>query len=450
MLRLALPLFALLVAALSGCISQSTNPASLPAGADLTGTVEKLLFGATTVVDAARIASEPSVKVAKDGTIFVAAPTGVIKYATRPQDALNQADKGIFQGAIWRSQDGGQSFDFRAGLGPLPIPYHTAQPGGGDSDIAIDGDGRVYVADQFGLFTESVQYSDDLGETWTAATTTASGPGPVDRQWMWPDPAQPGHVWMVYDGVNVGMMVSETTDGGATWTAKQVSATSASPGPIVAIPGLIGFSMFANNGIVFVHSHDDGATWEEAEVGKGHGEINDFFAQTVADAAGTLYVAWMEKNGSDSQVVYTYSKDLGETWSPNIVAFKQTGLGTFLWMVAGDKGRLGFSWYGAADPEKEWYEEAGILLDGDSAAPRATQARVSEEPARIGPPCQSGSTCMSGRELGDFQQCAVTPQGDLLVAYVHVLSAQDGGRVTFGKMSGGPKLYDTPPANWVV
>jgi hypothetical protein len=434
---------------MSGCLSQSTNPASLPGVPDVAGAIQQLAFAATTVVDAERIASEPSVKVAKDGTIFVAGPTGVIKYATRPQDAIQHADKGIFQGAIWRSLDGGASFEHLAGIGPLPVPYHTAQPGGGDSDIAIDGGGRVYVTDQFGLFTESVQYSDDNGATWTAATTTGSDIPPVDRQWLWPDPEQPGHLWMVYDGFT-GMKVSESADGGATWSAKTVSDTVSSPGPLVAIPGLLAFTMFANDQIVFVHSTDGGATWAEHPVGEGHGTINDFFPSTVADAAGTVYVAWMETDGDTSRVSYVYSKDLGETWSENQVAFEQPGLGTFMWAVAGDAGRLGFSWYGAPDPAKEWWTEAGIVLGADTASPQRTQARVSEEPARVGEPCTSGSTCTSGRELGDFQQCAVTPDGDLVVAYVHVLSAEEGGRVTFAKVSAGPKLFDAPPENWVV
>jgi hypothetical protein len=445
--RLLVPL-ALLALVLAGCASPQPPAPPAPGTAPEQG-LAALTFEPTVRVDDQRIASEPSVKLARDGTIFVAAPTGVIKYATRPQDALNQADKGIFQGAIWRSTDGGKTFEFRAGLGAELVPYHTAQPGGGDSDIAIDGAGRVYVADQFGLFTESVQFSDDNGDTWTAGTTTGSGHPPVDRQWMWPDPGQPGHVWMVYDGFS-GMMVSETTDGGATWTATQVSDTSASPGPLVAIPGLVAFTMFNGGAIIFVSTHDGGMTWEEQEVGKGRGELNDFFPATVADTSGTVYVAWMELDGNDSRVQYTYSKDLGATWSPNQVAFRQPGLGTFLWVAAGAPGRLGLSWYGAPDPEQEWYEETGILIGADTPAPKATQARVSQEPARVGPPCQSGSTCTSGRELGDFQQCAVTPDGRLVVSYVTVLSAEEGGRITFAQQSAGPELLDATPEPWVV
>lgn len=449
MSRLLLPVLALVVVGLAGCIGQTTQPASIPGVPDAAGAVEQLLFAATTRVDEARIASEPSIKVAKDGTIFVVAPTGVIKYATRPGDALQHADKGIFQGAIWRSLDGGASFEHRAGIGPLPVPYHTAQPGGGDSDIAIDRDGRVYVTDQFGLFTESVQFSDDNGETWTAATTTGSDMPPVDRQWLWPDPGKAGHIWMVYNGFN-GMKVSESDDGGATWTAQTVSPISTAPGPLVAIPGLMGFTLFNGNDITFISSLDGGATWSEQVLGKGHGTINDFFPSTVADAAGTVYVSWMETDGTNSKLAYTFTKDLGKTWSPNVVAFEQKGLGTFAWMAAGAAGRLGFSWYGAEDPAKEWYEEAGIILDADQATPRRTQARVSDVPARVGPPCQSGSTCTSGRELGDFQMCAIAPDGTLYVAYVTVLSAEEGGRVTVAKMSGGPKLYDAPPEVWVV
>lgn len=437
-----------LVALLAGC---AARPASeLDPNAALPLPLDPLGFLEPTLVDNLRIASEPSVSVGADGTVFVAAPTGVIKYATRPQDAVQHLDKGIFQGAIWRSVDGGASFEHLAGLGPTP--YHTAQPGGGDSDIAIDADGRVYVTDQFGLFTESVQWSVDNGESWEGSIVPASGLPPVDRQWLTVDPETPGHVWLHYNRVGYGLTVSESVDGGGSWSTRQVSGLSGPSGRGLALPGgWYGFSIATGEGVTLVHTADGGETWTDLALPVDVGEVEDFFPSTFADAAGTVYVSWMEASGNGTAVVYAFSKDRGVTWSPTRVAFEQPGYGTFSWGVAGDKGRLAFVWYGAEDPDAEWHVESGIVVDADGDAPRATQMRVDPQPIRVGKPCQGGSTCTSGRELGDFFEAAITPTGELVVAYVRVLSPEEGGRIAFAKQAAGPRLYEgAAPSPWVV
>ena len=121
-----------------------------------------------------------------------------------------------------------------------------------------------------------------------------------------------------------------------------------------------------------------------------------------------------------------------------------------MWSVAGAPGRLGFSWYDAPDPAKEWWERAAIVTAADSDAPVVLETLVSDKPTRVGPPCTDGTACTSGREYGDFQQCALAPDGSMVIAYVTVLSAQEGGRITFAKVSHGPKLLDAPVDPWVV
>ncbi|HVL86861.1 MAG TPA: sialidase family protein [Candidatus Thermoplasmatota archaeon] len=432
---------------LAGCLAPSQT---LPPPAPDEGPTEPeaLAFLPAVFVDAVRVASEPSVKVARDGTIYVAGPTGTIKYATRPQDAIpNAREGGILQGGIWVSRDGGLTFAYSAGLGPSP--YQSAQPGGGDSDIAIDGNGRVYVTDQMGLAAEHVKYSDDGGRTWTASTTPGSADiTPVDRQWLRSDPDEPGHVYLNFNNIGNGIAVTQTRDGGATWSGRVVTSRSTAPGPLVTLPGgFVGFSYY-EGGLFFTRSDDHGRTWSDVEI-PGVGGLTDFFPVAFGDAAGTLYISWAERRGSDSALAYAVSVDRGRTWSEPRTLAQVPGIMLFSWGVGGDAGRAGFVWYEAPDPNGEWYEEAAVALGLDGPEPRVVRARVQPEAVRVGPPCTSGSTCTSGREFGDFQMVSVTPDGFLVVAYVQVLSAFDGGRLVFAKQAAGPRLFDAPPATWI-
>lgn len=444
---LALVLSALLVA---GCVSTEPTPAADASTAATEG--ETLSFLPPVRVDGDRIASEPSVKVGGDGTIYVAAPTGVIKYATRPQDALQHADKGIFQGAIWRSQDGGASFDFRAGIGPAPVPYRTPWLGGGDSTIAIDSAGIVYVSDQFGLFTESVVSSQDNGTTWASGSPAANGPRNTDRQWLAAHPTEPGILWMNFNSLE-GVHVAKSSDGGRTFAPQVATDVVAPPGPLLAVPGLVAFAVRSGGDLFFVHSEDEGATWATEAIVEDAESVTDFFPGLVADKAGALYVTWIEEAPGGSALAYARSDDLGQTWSKKSIVATEKGRALFAWSVAGEAGRLGFSWYATEDPDgadTPWFAKAAIVTGADTDAPSISLATISEEPIRVGPPCENGSTCTSGRELGDFQSCAVGPDGRLVVVYVTVLSAEEGGRITFVKQAEGPKLLDAPLAPWVV
>ncbi len=433
-----LPLAAALLtftALLAGCASSDPDEASDDGASTEPWSVS---FGEPVMVDAERIASEPTVKAAADGSYLVCAPTGNIKYATRPQDLPVMADKGAFQSAIWRSTDNGTTW---ARVGTMGLPYHSPMPGGGDCDMATDAGGAVYMTDQVGLATEVVSVSHDNGASWAAGSPLASGDVGVDRQWLRADPTEPGVVYLVYNLQARGITVSKTTDGGATWTAVTATSYSAPPGTMVAVNGTVAFAHDngGGQGFGFVHSEDGGATWTEATAGTDRTQFLDFFPQLFSDRAGTLYLAWTETGEPDAagnattSVAYVYSHDLGATWSEKTVAFARSGRVLFLWGAAGSAGRVGFSWYEAPDPQGDYFVHGALVDAADTPAPRFAQARVDPVPARSGPPCESGSTCLEGRELGDYQSVAVDPEGHLLVSYVRVLSAQDGGRVMFAR-----------------
>jgi photosystem II stability/assembly factor-like uncharacterized protein len=430
-------------ATLAGCV-QAPNGA--PASAPAASLPSALNLSKPVVVDATRIASEPSIKVTKTGVILVAAPTGSVKYATRPQDLAVEAPNGAAQSAIWTSKDNGKTWSFAQ---MAPLPYHDALPGAGDADLAIDSKGTIYMADQLGLALEVVSTSNDNGATWTEATPLGSGVPDVDRMWMWPDPATAGTVYMNYDHNAVSINVAKTTDAGKTWSAVETDAPSTSPGPIVATNQTVAFTSFQGQDILYTHSEDKGMTWKSDVIAKDHKGLFDHFPITVADTAGTLYVLWQEHDGDKTNTAYVSSHDAGKTWSPKVIAFSETGKALFLWAAAGSPGKLGLSWYESPDNAK-FYEHAGEVIGADAPSPQTWDERVGGDAALPYPPCESGTTCTSGRELGDFQQCAIAPDGTLVMSYVIVKDAMSGGHVAFARVDEGPKLLDSTPEPWVV
>ncbi|MES2153724.1 MAG: sialidase family protein [bacterium] len=440
-------------AILAGCSGSTPAPTTTTQPPVQRG-IPAMTFAKPVTVDGARIASEPSIKVAKDGTIFVTAPTGTVKYATRPFDLPVMAGKGAFQSAIWSSRDNGTTWAFADTLGVLP--YHSALPGGGDADLAIDAAGTIFMADQEGLANEAVSTSHDNGATWEAAGPLGSGVPDTDRMWLWPDPTTPGTVYMNYDMNGRQINVAKTTDDGKTWTAVFTPAASTAPGPIVATNQTVAFSYNNGAALEFVHSEDKGLTWKQDDLKDNGTAIQsgaiDLFPQTFADTKGTLYIAWLEAgttaNGTKGNAVaYIFSHDAGKTWSPKTVAFTLPGAAIFLWGTAGSSGRIGFSWYEAPKPAGAYYIHAGIVIDADTDEPMMVDARVQTMPARPDPPCTNGVGCTSGRELGDFQQCAITPDGTLVVSYVVVSGLNEagqpnGGHITFARLAEGPKLLD--------
>jgi len=437
---------------LAGCAGNgpTTSTTSNPPPAE---TLPAMHFLPQVTVDGARIASEPSIKVGKDGTLFICAPTGSVKYATRPQDLPVEATKGAFQSAIWSSHDNGTTWKF-ADTAAL-LPYHDALPGAGDCDLAIDAANTIFMADQLGLADEVVSTSHDNGASWAAASPLGSGVPDVDRMWLWPDPTTPGTVYMNFDHNGVEIDVAKTTDDGKTWTAVATPSSSTAPGPIVATNKTVAFAYNNGNNLEYVHSEDKGLTWKQVDMQENGKPILsgavDLFPQTFADSAGTIYIAWLQSgkvNGTaGTAVAYIYSHDAGATWSTSQVAFTLPGAGIFLWGAAGSSGRIGFSWYEATNPAGPYFEHAGIVVGADTDKPLTVHTRVTTQPARQDAPCNGGVGCTSGRELGDFQQCAVAPDGTFVVAFVIVngtseTGAPNGGHVTYARLAEGPKLIE--------
>ena len=105
---------------------------------------------------------------------------------------------------IWRSLDGGKTFKWIPAAAPLNGKV-DACPGGGDSELAVDGAGRLYFND-LSLANFSVTRSDDQGRTFLPCNSTAVPDGGVDRQWyaVDGDPTAGGSLYLTNDEVGSG------------------------------------------------------------------------------------------------------------------------------------------------------------------------------------------------------------------------------------------------------
>src|SRR3954469_23373850 len=103
-------------------------------------------FGAPVVVTGADL-GEPGIDVARDGAVYVNAPTGLLSNLPgSPSD-------------VFRSDDGGASWTL------LPAGLKSNFPGGGDSDISLDPATGAIAETDLWLGSATVSTSTDKGQT---------------------------------------------------------------------------------------------------------------------------------------------------------------------------------------------------------------------------------------------------------------------------------------------
>jgi hypothetical protein len=104
---------------------------------------------------------------------------------------------------IWHSLDGGKTFKWVVGATPLEGKVTTCH-GGGDTEILVDGQGRLYFND-LTLANFSTARSDDGGTTFTCSNTGVPDTA-VDRQWyaVDGDPLNGGSLYLANDEIGPG------------------------------------------------------------------------------------------------------------------------------------------------------------------------------------------------------------------------------------------------------
>jgi hypothetical protein len=242
-----------------------------------------------------------------------------------------------------------------------------------DPNVDFDTRGRAYqVTLPFNAFWANlhpnsniaISYSDDMGRHWVKgnggepleqfSNSTAKTLGRVeDKQWVavnhFPGNRFQDHVyaaWAVYNGQNTKIRVAVSRDRGQSFSKAVTLSAPSGTGPVVEYvypavdaAGNVYVAVAADkpNGndqktIYVARSTDDGTTWSEFMPVAQSSQVsgcclpNTTFRDGILehftaspDYPGHLYVTWEDWDGSQFDVKFSQSTDLGETWSAPIV-----------------------------------------------------------------------------------------------------------------------------------
>jgi len=388
-------------------------------------------FNPAVVVTGANL-GEPGIDVARDGSIYINAPTGLLSSLPgSPSD-------------VFRSDDTGTTWTL------LPAGLKADFPGGGDSDISLDPSTGAIAETDLWLGSATVSTSTDKGETWTASPI--QGVVVQDRQWV--AQAGGGNVYHLTHQIPSGLIVSKSVDGGLAYPISTVAATPADqtgcicpPGNLIAEGGStlglsdkVGFVYATSSGGVnFGRSTNGGLTFTNGTVGPAtSGDTSQAFPVVANGGGGHLSAVWLEIDGTSSSVVkYAQSSDWGATWSaPRVLV--GTGTSVYPW-VAAQGSKVAVSLYhtsasgtpGTVPASAQWFETYLESTDGGSTF--STPETVDPTVVKTGPICTSGTGCSGNRELLDFQSDTIDNQGRANLTWTHSIDNVSDTEIRFAR-----------------
>jgi hypothetical protein len=390
-------------------------------------------FGAASFVDPQTWTSEPGVWVARDGSVYTTAIW-----------SLNQASS-----MVWRSGDGARTFRLAPSVVAPGAPDPRMRPcefsnGGADADVVADRTGRIYFVDLW-VTSSTVGVSADRGKTWTC-NPVAPSTQQIDRPWLAPAPSADGA------GPNVDAYLSYHDDGAPVLYAPYAGAAAKAvanhldvtrdggliwrPAAIFARDrvGVAGPIFTSNDGIVYqpytfsssvwmARSTDEGRTVRLIKVSDRFGSPANLWLGGDVDAAGNVYVAWVEQGSWD--VLFSRSTDRGLHWgNPVRINPPASETATMPWVAAGRNGDVAVAWYGMpndaapdnAPASARWSAWVARSVNANARTPRFQAARLSQTPVRFGPLCTSGVGCYD-RKMGDFFEIDIARDGAVVATF---------------------------------
>jgi len=362
---------------------------------------------------------------------------------------------------LWNSIDGGRTWkrvDWAGGFVSPPV----SQTGFSDPDLTQDEGGRIYDTG-IDLVNDALFSSVDGGRSWTQGTVNCSE---GDRPWL--AGARTDEVFLATNTTRAGHQVFRSTDGGRSCPANGIPDSGDQAGHHYDGNGKLLFD-HTRDALAEPISYDDGlgvATWARGDAAfTPHrvwaGSTYAHWPTLAQDAGGTLYLVWDTSpsqsgtaGGCDgsptpapNQVLMSFSKDFGVTWSaPRAIASPAAARALWPWAVAGDAGKLNVVWYEtdkvvdlACQPAKLRIHTATLTGAASAAPSTSVNADAAGRPIADNNLCQNGTLCVAtgeDRRLGDFFTNAVDERGCVLIA--------SGDTMQPDPITGGPRPVSLP------
>ena len=363
-----------------------------------------------------------------DGHLYAVAPGG--------------EDKGV---NFWASPDGGSSWNYVRTIG--------SSAGGGDSDVEVGIDHKVYALD-LEVASSAVCRSTDFGKTFGDGCETGQAQDQAgaeeDRQWLAHDPNDADTVYFNYhDFALQAPIILKSTDGGGSFSPCGNLVDPTSPLFPSAIGNtIVGKTAVAKDGNIYVpigaptmtqvaqsganggvadygqiviahHKGCNGDQFENATVyaNDGGSFSNLFISNAVGPDNALFVIASGRLDASGPYNTYLFvSRDGAKTFSKPIkVNSGDLKTNVMSAVAAGNKpGQVAVSWYGsqnAATPNEPKAEWRYYLARSDDYGATWQQATVTPNPFHYGDICTVGILCTTGnRNLLDFSSVAFDPK----------------------------------------
>ncbi|HET7481487.1 MAG TPA: sialidase family protein [Actinomycetota bacterium] len=426
--------------------------------------------------DDSQTAAEPSIRAARDGNLYIVAPTGL--GGARTQEGGSGGD------LIWRSTDRGKTWTY--------LGSYDQAAGGGDADIAVDRSGVLWGSG-LTIANTTAAISTNEGDMW-CVNPVGSLDSVVDRQWIETYKSEPFAFMTTGDTKDSSIILDrlERTPGDCPVVSNTITVSGDDE---YQWPGEL--AVDEKNDLVYVSYNtcgigacSDGPQLKDKimvartdltlgdpqlfTAATTHGDSFDSFTSMDVDQAGNVYVVWNERRprGTNGRRGFTnsylaVSKDRGKTWGDPIKLNQFTRTTAFPWIVAGSKGRVAVTYYGirrlgkspetVARPERpipKWKVWVSYSTDALRSDPRFHEVRATGT-IHEGNICTSGTGCASGtRDLLDFFQIDLDPCGHMVITYTDNSNDEvdkqgnrvvnNPERVMFLGQKSGPKFYATP------
>ena len=419
---------------------------------------------------------EPSNRVDFTGNAYVSGIRGVPAGVDLWFFDLAQAS-GTFDPQLRHPAYRGQPDSF-----PLADVADVGADGGGDVDLAVGFSNPTNPASAVPNLTAvslvaaniSSSRSQDRGVTFMKDPAASVIPAD-DRQWL---EALGGDVeFLLYRAPipATGLFVQTSLDGGFSYpVTSSVNVSGTTPGYIAVDQA----SNVQSKHFVYAgHSSSSAMFVSRAEFDPGNTLSPMLFRRFTVDNTtshrhlfdvvkvgqdGTVYACWSD----DKNVYLSHSTDSGQSWAtkvqvndPGFTVTDRLGspqtvkTNLFPWCAAGSAGRVDVVWYGTTEATNndnaDWNVFFAQSVNATDTSPTFRQVKASDHFIHAGNVSEGGLTGAANRNLLDYFQVALDPQGAAFVAFTDDHNDFDGHTYVTRQLD-GPSAFANANGNGMV